>query len=160
MTPSTPTAREIALRIGGSVGGCHKVLKNLHEMGLLDRKKSGRNLYYIVRDRNPAVKHFKIFINLQELHGLVKRIEHECKKIILFGSCSTGEDILDSDIDLMIVTENVKNVKRTLKNKSINGRQLKPIILAPRELVRMRKDDPAFFDEVNKGITLWREHNE
>ena len=152
--------REIASLTKSSVGGCHEVLKNLYDMGLVVKQKSGRNLYYKINDRNLAVKYFKIFMNIQGVNKIIKDITHKCKKIILFGSCSTGEDTLESDVDLLIVTENVKEIKQNLKHRYIDGRKLKPIILLPHDFLKLKDRDRAFYDEVNKGIVLWRDINE
>jgi len=152
--------REIAKIIRGSVGGCHKVLKNLFKMGLINKQKSGRNLYYKVKEDSPAIKYFKIFINIQELDETLKAITPECKKIILYGSCTTGEDTSESDIDLLIITENVSEIKQKLKPKYINGRKIKPIVLLPHEYIKLKNKDRAFYTEINKGIILWRETNE
>lgn len=152
--------REIAAMIEGSLGGTHKVLKNLHKMDLLNKQKSGRNLYYTINQKNPSVKYFKIFINIQELNSVIKEIIHKCNKIFLFGSCSTGKDTLNSDIDIFIITENVKEIKSFLKNKDIDGRQLKSIIMFPHDFIKLKVKDRAFYNEVNKGIVLWRDSDD
>lgn len=152
--------REIARIIKGSVGGCHKVLKNLFEMGLIEKKMSGRNLYYKIKERNPAIKFFKIFINIQELNYEINEIYIDCKKITLFGSCSTGDDTLESDIDILVITENVNEINNRIKNRNINGRKLKPIVLLPHNLIKLKDKDPGFYREINKGIILWRDYNE
>ena len=152
--------REIARIINGSVGGCHKVLKSLFTMGLIDKQKSGRNLYYKIKEENPAIKFFKIFINIQELNQKINEIFTDCKKITLFGSCSSGDDTLESDIDILIITENVKEIKDILKRKYINGRKLKPVILLPHDFIKLKDKDPAFYNEMNNGIILWRDTNE
>ena len=148
--------REIAAKTGGSVGGCHKALKKLYNMDLVKKQKSGRNLYFNINNENPAIKYFKIFINIQEVNEIIKSIPYECNKIILYGSCSIGEDTIESDIDLMIITENVKEIKQTLKNTFIGERQLKPMIIFPHDFIKLKERDRAFFNEVNKGIVLRR----
>jgi predicted nucleotidyltransferase len=152
--------REIAALIGGSVGGSHKVLKNLHDMNLINKHKSGRNLYYTINQMNPSVKYFKIFMNIQELNEVIQKIVDRCKKIILYGSCSKGEDTMESDIDLFIITDDEKKIKEILKNTNIKGRQLKPIIMLPHEFIKLKSKDRAFYNEVNKGIVIWRDTNE
>ncbi|UCG68452.1 MAG: nucleotidyltransferase domain-containing protein, partial [Thermoplasmata archaeon] len=111
--------REISANTGGSVGGCYKALKKLYDMNLVEKEKSGRNLYFNINNENPSIKYFKIFINIQGLNEIVKSIASKCNKIILYGSCSTGEDTIKSDIDLLIITENVKEIKQNLKNTII-----------------------------------------
>lgn len=152
--------RKIAGITQSSVGGTHGVLKELFKAGLLDREKSGRNLYYKIRERNPAIPHFKVFINIQELNYIINDVRDKCKKIILFGSCAKGEDIVDSDVDLLVITEDAKGIKQFLKDADISGRKLKPIILLPHEFIKLKSEDPTFYDEVTKGIVLWRDENE
>ncbi len=152
--------REIATNTGGSVGGCYKALKKLYHMDLVMKQKSGRNLYFNINNENPSIKYFKIFINIQEVNEIIKSFSYEYNKIILYGSCSTGEDTLDSDIDLFIITENVKEIKGFLKNILITGRQLKTVIMFPHEFINLKEKDRAFYSEVKKGIVLRRGGNE
>jgi predicted nucleotidyltransferase len=152
--------REIAARTGSSVGGCHKALKKLHDMNLVKKEKSGRNLYFNINNENPSIRYFKIFVNIQEVNDAISSIASKCNKIILYGSCSTGQDTIKSDIDLFIITENVKEIKQKLKNTIIGKRQLKPIIILPHEFIKLKDRDRAFYNEINKGITLWRRSNE
>jgi len=151
---------ELAKLVNGSIGGSYAALKKLYKMNLIDRRRSGYNLYYKVNEKNPALKYFKLFVNIQELNGLVNRIKGRCNKIVLFGSCATGEDTIESDIDLFIVTENSKRVKDIIKIKYLNQRELKPIVVSPHELIQLKSKDKAFYTEVNKGITLWWSSNE
>ena len=146
--------RELAKNVGCSVGGCHKVLKSLHEMGLVVRRVSGRNLYYSINDENPAVRHFKIFGNILELKEVVDGIKSSSKKILLFGSCANGSDTLDSDIDLLVLTENPDMLRKTLR-KIQTGRPIKAIVLTAGEFIKLRERDKAFYREINKGIVLW-----
>jgi predicted nucleotidyltransferase len=152
--------REIATKVGGSVGGCHNVLKDLYRIGLIDKEKSGRNLYYSVQGENPAIPYFKIFINILDLTEVINKIADKCTKIILFGSCSTGEDTLESDIDILAITEEVEEIRHLLKDLSVKPRNLKPIILFPHEFMKLKSNDLAFYDEVSKGIVLTRGENE
>lgn len=152
--------REIASRTGSSVGGCYNALKKLDDMNLVKKEKSGRNLYFNINNENHSIKYFKIFVNIQELTDIIKSIAGKCNKIILYGSCSTGEDTINSDIDLFIITENVKEIRQILKKTTIGKRQLKPIIMLPHEFIKLKDRDRAFYNEINKGITLWRGSNE
>lgn len=149
--------REIAKDLDESLGGCHKVLKKLFEMALIEKRKSGRNLYYKIRNDNPSIKFFKIFMNIQELNKIKDQIKDNCRKIVLFGSCAAGTDTMESDIDLLIITDGKKQVQLLLKNQYINSRQLRPIIVNSHELLTFKKKDRAFYNEIDKGIILWRD---
>jgi predicted nucleotidyltransferase len=147
--------REIAKCIDASVGICSQVLDELHSQGLVERRKSGRNLYYRINDANPGIVHFKIFLNVLELNPLIDLIKDDSIKIILFGSCAIGEDRLDSDIDALILTNGKELIRVSLKQFKLD-RELKPIIVTPDEFILLKKNDPAFYKEINKGLILWQ----
>ncbi|MBI5001229.1 MAG: nucleotidyltransferase domain-containing protein [Euryarchaeota archaeon] len=152
--------REIAGLTHNSVGGCHRVLRELSTTGLIDKEKSGRNLYYRARTRNPAIKYFKVFTTIQELNDVIRTISGKARRIVLFGSCASGEDTVDSDIDLLVITEDAEEIKRSLKNVIVGGRRLAPMVLLPHAFIKLKDRDPAFYDETNRGIVLWRDDYE
>ena len=151
--------REVAAKVGGSVGGVHKVLSELHRKNLLLRRKSGKNVYYRVDPRSAAIPYFKIFMTISELEGALDEIRELTRKIVLFGSASRGEDTWDSDIDLLVITPNTDEVTRLLRKEKID-RKLSPVILSSGELARLRDRDRAFYDETEKGIVLWWDEDE
>jgi len=146
--------REIAQSINKSVGGTHKTLKSLQTMNFVIEKKSGRNIYYKVNTSNPSVKNFKIFMTTTELNPFINDLKNISEKIILFGSCSVGDDTADSDIDLFILTHDPEKVTSFLKKKR-SGRTIQAVVVNASELVKLKEHDKAFYQEVNKGITLW-----
>jgi len=146
--------REIAEILSVSTGGCHNILGELNEMNLVTKRQSGRNTYFMINGENPSIRHFKIFSNIQELQDIVMKIQDHVIKITLYGSCATGEDTSESDIDIFIITEDTKKVSGSV-DKLLGGRYVKPIIKAPHEVIQLKKRDKAFYDEVNKGIVLW-----
>jgi len=151
---------ELAKLADISIGGSYAALKKLYKIHLIDKRKSGRNSYYRINEKNPALKYFKIFVNIQELSPLINRIKSQCKKIVLFGSCATGDDTIESDIDLFIIADDSKAIKDNIKVKYINGRELKPIVITPHNLIELKNKDKAFYDQIDKGIVLWRSGNE
>jgi predicted nucleotidyltransferase len=146
--------REIAKSINKSVGGTHNALKSLHILNLVKEKLSGKNLYYRVNDTNPSVKNFKIFITTTELNPLVNELKKTAEKIVLFGSCATGDDTSDSDVDLFILTQDTKKVNEYLKKKHLE-RTIQAAVFTATDLVKLKEKDKAFYQEINKGIVLW-----
>jgi len=146
--------REITRAVYGSLGGCHKVLKNLYGKKLLNRRKSGRNVYYSVNDTNPAIKYFKIFMNIYEIHDIVQLLQDKSIKIVLFGSCAHGEDTTKSDIDILVITNEVDETRRILNSISLR-RDIAPVVLSPTDLMKLKERDKAFYSEVTGGIVLW-----
>ncbi|RKY00164.1 MAG: hypothetical protein DRP55_06200 [Spirochaetes bacterium] len=151
--------REIARNIGKSVGGTHKTLKLLKEMDFVKENKSGKNLYYQINPMNPSIKNFKIFITINELTPLVNKLKEISEKIILFGSCADGEDTTESDIDLLVLTNEKEKVNKKILNTKFN-RKIQAVVVNTSDLIKIKEKDKAFYQEINTGITLWNARNE
>jgi len=93
------------------------------------------------------------------LKPIVDKLKRISSKIVLFGSCATGEDIIDSDIDLFILTRDVSKIKNIFNNIRFD-RKIQPVIVNSDDLIRLKEQDKAFFDEMKKGVILWDENNE
>ena len=90
---------------------------------------------------------------------IVDKLKRISSKIVLFGSCATGEDIIDSDIDLFILTRDVSKIKNIFNNIRFD-RKIQPVIVNSDDLIRLKEQDKAFFNEMKKGVILWDENNE
>jgi len=151
--------REIAKNMDKSVGGTHKTLKSLKEMSFIKDNKSGKNIYYQINQMNPSIKNFKIFMTINELTILINKLKDMSEKIILFGSCANGEDTNESDIDMLIMTNEKDKVdKKILNTKS--DRKIQAIVVNAGDLMKIKEKDKGFYQEINKGITLWDVKNE
>jgi len=155
-----PYVRELAADAGVSASGCSKALDRLARMELVSSRRSGRNVHYRVNEQNAAVTHFKVFVNVLEANALVADVRELCARIVLFGSCSRGEDSSTSDIDVLAVTEHVEDVRRRLSGRAVGGRPLRAVVLAPSDLMRLKENDPAFHEAASSGIVLWRRPHE
>jgi len=146
--------REIAKNMDKSVGGTHKNLKSLKEMSFVKENKSGKNLYYQINQMNPSIKNFKIFMTINELAPLVNKLKEMSEKIILFGSCATGQDTSESDIDLLILTNEKEKVNKYIISKRFD-RKIQAVVINTGDLMKIKEKDKAFYQEIKKGITLW-----
>ena len=104
----------------------------------------------------PSVRQFKILLNIFTLKPLSDRLKEKSRKVILFGSCSQGTDVKDSDIDLLIITTEKEPVKKIISdfNKK-NERKIAPIIVTMNEYILMKNDDKPLYENVEKGVMLW-----
>ena len=151
--------REMAKNMQKSVGGTHKNLKLLKEMGFIKEKKSGKNIYYQIDHINPSIKNFKIFMTINQLTPIINKIKKMSEKIILFGSCANGEDTIESDIDLIILTKEKDKANKKILNTKFN-RKIQAIVVNTSDLMKIKEKDTGFYKEVSKGITLWDVKNE
>jgi predicted nucleotidyltransferase len=145
---------KIASEAGINQGGASVVLKAFEKMGIVNSQRAGKTLIYNVNNEHPLIKSFRVFENLAELNGLVEEIKPLCKKIILFGSCATGNDTIRSDIDLFVLANDGPEVRGQIDNYNID-REIKPVIVSPLELVELQTKDQIFWREIEKGIELW-----
>jgi hypothetical protein len=147
--------KDLAGRIDGSVSGCHSALAGLLTDELVHRRKDGGNVYWKAKMDNPSIVNFKVFINIQQLRGILGRIKDLSRKVVLFGSCATGMDTHRSDIDLLVVTNESDTVSNLLRDIRVDGRPLSPLMMTPSRLFEIKDDDRALYEEVRAGITLW-----
>jgi len=141
-----------------SRAGIHSALQELLKKDLIQRKQKGKAYVYQAKLELSVLKQFKILDSVIELQSLVKRLSPLVDKIILFGSCSRGENTEDSDIDLLIITHDKEGVKEGLKR--FMNFCLKPIIKTQVEFVNLEKKDPTFYSEMIRGIILFEKSNE
>src|SRR3972149_2932063 len=138
--------REVMRKAETSKGSAGRILKQLSQMGVLEKEKKGRMIFYKLDMRNAVARQFKVLFNVYSLNELVNEIKRHSKKVILFGSCSEGTDTEESDIDLFILT-NEKNMMGS-KISSYEGldRRIAPIIVNSNEYVQLRKNDKPLYD--------------
>jgi len=155
--------REVARRAGVSVGKTNQVLKAVTAQELVTREHVGKVDLYRYNLNNPAARYLKVFLNLTELRGPLRKLREDSGtiKVVLFGSCADGTDTKESDIDVFVVTSEKKEATGIvqLAGHSID-RRLSPVIVNPLEFSKLKKDDPAFYEQVSRGITLWQRAEE
>ncbi|MFH0869065.1 MAG: nucleotidyltransferase domain-containing protein [archaeon] len=121
--------RQIAKSLGVSQPAVVKALPKLEEADLIkisQDKESKRWAIELNRD-NHRVVHLKRADNLKQVYesGLADFLEKEFAgaSVILFGSYSKGEDMVNSDIDIAVVGRKEKDVDLSDFEKTL-GRQI------------------------------------
>ena len=150
------SANEICLVTKSSKGATNQILRLLLELDILSRERKGNLFLYRLRPDNFVLRQFKIFENLLDIQGLVKEIQRYCYEIILFGSCSVGSNTKESDIDLFIITEYKKEVRRIVAEYKTVDVKYQAIIQDPLESVSSKKEDSVFHRQIKRGITIWK----
>jgi len=96
--------RDLARSLGYDVSIVCKNLKAIEAMGLVTREDVGNLAFYRGNMDSALMRHMKICFTLFELNDLVRTLAPIASSIVLYGSCATGEDTAESDIDLFIET--------------------------------------------------------
>ena len=148
--------REIAKLAGISTGATSQTLRKLSETGLVTLRKSGRMMFYRYNLHNPVAKQLKILLNVDAVDGMIQELRDYAERIILFGSYATGTNVKTSDIDLFILTGNGKKATEIISAYGDKlGRKASPIVVNANELRKLRSEDTALYERVNRGIILW-----
>ena len=101
----------------------------------------------------------KKLVTIMLLEPLVETLKQDASRIVLFGSCARGFDDSQSDVDLFIITHHRKIIIEAIDDfqfpRGYEMIRIKPVIKTPVELIMAEDADKLFFDEIEKGITLW-----
>ena len=152
--------KEIQRGTGVSKPGVNLVLKNLVKTGIVYKSKKGRMYFYKVDFKSPLVKQWKVLRNIAFLIPLIKNLESEAQKIILFGSWARGENTPDSDLDLFVLTNASKeSIEKILRKTSLKDK-IQLIVRNPVSFFEMEKKEPVFFEEINRGLILFQKTDE
>jgi predicted nucleotidyltransferase len=147
--------RELANILSISTGAASGQLRVLGEAGLVKSEQKGRTLLYRANISHPVVREVKILSTLLELTPLIIVLEKNVSRMILFGSCATGEDTAESDIDLFIETNDRALVSDLIsQHEQPASRKLSPIIMSAEEFRQVRTRDRPLFERISRGKYL------
>lgn len=165
---------EIKKRIGLSYDRVYQYLKDLENEGILTSELKGKLRFYRANLKNKMTlklfetfevqKREDVFEKDADMKALLERFVEDVLKqlkdkvliIILFGSVARGKYDKDSDVDILIVTSNLSNIKsiKGIINKaareysSIYGRDIVPITITLKEFSEGLKTKRDFFQEL------------
>jgi predicted nucleotidyltransferase len=169
---------EIVRRVRSGTGAVERELSRLHSSGLVSVKHIGNQKHYQADPNSPI---------FQELCGLVKktigladpirdaleRFSDTVEAAFIFGSVAKGTDTAHSDIDLLVIGDNLDyselySAAQTIENKL--GRKVNPIFLTPQDWGRKASDATSFVSKVavqpkifvrgsEKNLHAWAKQN-
>lgn len=113
-------------------------------------------VFYRLAMDNPVVRQFKVLLNVHQLKPLVDEIKEDSRRVVLFGSCSDGTDVKDSDVDLFILATEKRKIRDEISHFNIEvDRRISPIILDANEVVKLRMEDEPLYERIRRGVLLW-----
>lgn len=139
-----------------SRAGVYIALRDLIKQKLVLKSQKGKFLIYSVAHDEPIIRQFKVLRNILLLRPVIERLKPISKKIILYGSAGRGEDDLNSDIDLFILSKEPQTTKEILSSIKIK-RKIQAVVKSPSELADSKEKEKVFYEEIDRGITLWEE---
>lgn len=129
------------------------ILNKLLTEKIIISNARGNLKFYKINTRSIEVKQFRINQTIEQLKEIVNRLSKYSEKIILFGSMSRGEQTMQSDIDLMIISREHALASEILK-KARFKHKINAIIKTQSEFSELEVKNPEFYYEVKNGIIL------
>jgi len=125
-----------------------KWLRTLAELDFLLKRNKGRMILYKLNLENPIIKELK---KLKTISLLAPEFKDLGIEVYLYGSCARGEDKENSDVDVLIMGKQTREIISTITyiEKKIN-KKIKPSFYTQIEWSRMSRKDPAFYERVEK----------
>ncbi len=146
--------REISRIVKTGRASTNYALRSLMDTGIVQREKKGRMYFYYVSPEDPIIRQLKVTQNLINISPLVNKLKDVSLKIVLYGSAASGLNHAESDIDLFMLTRDVKTAKDIIYRSPLKER-LQHVIATPQDMVKLKKDNPVFYKEVSGGIILY-----
>jgi len=150
--------RELAKLIKKSPTTISKYLTKFEKNGILVSKRKLNHLLFKANTESQAFKNKKLFYNVQKLEEsrLIDFLDNEFnhpESIILFGSFRKAEDILASDIDILIITSIKKELNLEKFEKKL-GHRIQLFVHSRAEIEKMKLKNKELVNNWLNGIVL------
>jgi predicted nucleotidyltransferase len=150
---------EISKKLRISIGQTSKILGELLRAGVVEKERKGKTELYSFTEMTPELRLYKAMNTVLNIAPLIQRLKPMCRTAMLYGSCANGLNTEESDLDLLVVSNNREQVLDAVARHSPRERygyaEIHPVIKTPAEWAGLETKDPVFFAEVQKGIVLY-----
>jgi predicted nucleotidyltransferase len=151
--------KEISQKTGVKKSAVNLALHPLVKNKIINSRKIGRSSLYSADSNNNLIREIKIILSILALEPLIKKIKLKSIRIVLFGSFATGMNQENSDIDLFVMTNNPQDIRKNIGD-SIFAEKIQLIVKTPAEMLKINKNKPLLFQEIEKGKVLFEKKDE
>lgn len=155
-------ASELIALTGSGSGAVQRELKRLTASGLVTVRQVGRQKHY---QANPAAPIFEELRSIarktvavaEPLRDALEPLAPRIHLALVYGSVAKGKDTASSDIDLLVVGEDLTLealYSALAKVESDLVRKVNPTLYTPTEFARRRETGNAFVERVMRGEHL------
>ncbi len=157
------TEREIADFVKMSPNTINLALRDIRKTDILTFRKIGRAHVYRLNKESAIYDRIADVFQTEEvvMESLINTIEDEMKReisCVLYGSFARGTEEWDSDLDLLIITDNPKKTERRLKPLKSRimvefNTRLSAVVVTMSQFLRMWKK-PLIQNAMKDGILV------
>lgn len=149
--------RELSRKLKKSPTTISKHLKIYEKNHILTSEKKLNHLLFRASLSSPIFRQKKINYNLEKIYfsGLINFLRNELdypEAIILFGSWAKGENVGQSDLDLLVISPIKKEINMKKFRKKLGDIHL--FVLSNNRIKEMQKKSPEFVNSFVNGIVL------
>ena len=156
-------ANEIIRLAGSGSGAVQRELARLEAAGLVTVTRLGKQKHYQANAASPVFEELrafalKTFALADVLRAALAPLDDRVRAAFVYGSIAKGEDVAASDIDLMVIAEDLAyaEVFPALEEASARlGRKVAPTVYSPKEWADRRKRKNVFVTRVLAQPKLW-----
>jgi len=149
-------ANEIVRFAGAGIGSVQRELGRLESVNLVNTTKIGNQKHYQANRNAPIFKELrgivlKTFGVADHLRSALEPLRTQIRAAFLYGSVAKGEDTAHSDIDLMVISNDVgyPEVLQTLSTAEQKvGRSIAPVIYGTEEWRTKLAQNGGFVERV------------
>jgi predicted nucleotidyltransferase len=154
--------RALQRETGLGIRSLQTELARLVEMGLIRRTDAGQHVRYAAEPSHPAWPALRSLIRSFVDVGDVLRIAlgpvSGVRAAFVFGSYARGTQTDDSDVDVLVVGDEVIRSELTshaMDASMLLGREVNPLLYSANELVERARQGSEFVNEVLHGPKMW-----
>jgi len=150
--------REFARKLNISPNTAQRFLNFFLKENLITEEKKANLRYFIANLDNIFFKHLKITHSIKKIQdsGLIKKLKNEVISLLIFGSVAKGSDNKGSDLDILIISDNEKKIRKILLEiQSKYNREINYHIFNWIQWKKQKEENKAFYeDTISEGIPL------
>jgi predicted nucleotidyltransferase len=154
--------RQICRSAGAGLGAVQRELKQLSEVGIIQRTTRGRQVYYQANPESPIFEEIKGLVIKTSgvadvLRGALAPLGDSINVAFVFGSMSRGEETGRSDVDVLVVgSVTFADVARAFgEAQKTLGREVNPTVYPPDEFQFKLAKGHHFLETVLAGTKIF-----
>ena len=161
VSPNSIHLREIQRRAGLSLGAVRQDVEKLTALGIVLRRKDGNRVYFAANECHPLFTEIRGLVlktcGLADVLGKALKAKGVCCAFV-FGSIAQGTATPESDVDLMVISDDIGLRKLTGLLAGIGnqiGREINPHVFSSAEFSKRLKTKEHFLASVMASPRIW-----
>ncbi len=142
------TTQELVQMTGGDSGNLSRWLNRWARLGLVRKLVAGRNVEFQAA-ADPLLAGLTDIVrrNDEIMHDIADALPKEVETAVVFGSTARGEERATSDLDLLVLGEDLSEIRVNARLKPVgrkHRREINASVFSPKEFERLLRQGNSF----------------